>query len=141
MTVSESILIEQAVSLGNFFTHIEPNFYGSILRHSPNFPTLQSKIDTINMIEEYREDSGAGLPEITIPVSRLIATQPDVQDELVAMAMRGDLPKGFIPFVVKMNNKYYIIDGHHRTTTEIIQKKKEVKVHLLDLDDYASVKS
>jgi hypothetical protein len=78
------------------------------------------------------------LPDAEVKLSDLHAMQDRV-DPAKVEAMRGkDLSAVKKPVVVRMNDRHYIADGHHRLAADWLDGKETAQVKLKDLSDVTS---
>lgn len=69
-----------------------------------------------------------------LPISRLIATQPEVNDDF-RETLNNIKNDGYdLPAIVKYKGGYFIADGHHRLTAMADRGDTNAKVRLFDLD-------
>ena len=130
MTFIDKIITEALIPTSSTFSKVNSNFYGFIQRDVTKFPTFEEKQKIVNKIETLRMTSGKGLPKISINPFMLVATQKEVESKNAKKLEKVSIP----PFVVKLNNVYFLLDGNHRVFNAIKDKKKEITVSLLDLD-------
>jgi len=72
---------------------------------------------------------------VSLPVHRLNATQPHVNDNYRMVPYRylaGD--EKCLPAVVKYEGHFYVVDGHHRIMERVSVGQAIVRVRLFDLD-------
>jgi hypothetical protein len=73
-------------------------------------------------------DSGIdSLPETVLNISELTPTKNFL--DISTLNKKMSLFKG-LPFVIKSNNEYFIIDGHHRIALAALDGKENIKVRL-----------
>lgn len=133
LSLIENILYEYEIYLQDIFKGVSPNMYGFIQRDVTRFPSIESKLEAVNMIEKYRNNSGEGLPSYYVDPRKLVATQKVItSDRLFAVA--HSTAKETPPFVVKMNGVYYLLDGHNRVTLALKNREEKIKIRLLNLD-------
>lgn len=131
--LSNKILLEYAIDL-NFdkLTPVMSRY--DFVEHSPKFKNISSKLKTINIVEKYRKNSGEGLPLMVVSISRLIPTQNKIDSERLSNVTLNKEEIKDYPFVVKLDNNFYLLDGHHRVYRDKLDGKGLIKVHCLDLD-------
>lgn len=100
-------------------------------RISHSFPIHRSRL----LMFTQKEADHA--PIVTVPIDKLVATQTWIRRERLRSELDGEpdpYPGGPLPLVVKDGGQYFIQDGHHRLEIAKMQKKKNVKVRLIDHD-------
>ena len=128
------ILKEAEIAVMNIFDKAIPNRYGFILSDNVRYPNMEDKMDIINLLEDYRLKSGEGLPVQILNPNIFTATQDTVNAENIRniAANYDEIDK--LPFAVKFNNTYYLVDGHHRVSVAIITKQEMIEVRVYDMD-------
>lgn len=71
--------------------------------------------------------AGRKAKEITVSVDDLVPSQPTVIKNKVQKFIDGSYEK--LPDVIKIGDKYHIIDGHHRLASKTVSGEKNVKVN------------
>ena len=131
----QGILKEAEVAVMNLFDKAIPNRYGFILADNTRYPNMEDKLGIIDKLEDYRLKSGEGLPVQLLNPNMFIATQDTVDsDKMKRIAANYDRNVDKIPFVVKFNNQYFLIDGHHRVSVALITNQPMLEVHVYDMD-------
>lgn len=70
--------------------------------------------------------------DVVLPIRSLIATQPSVKaDYWNALSIE----RGLLPVVVRVNNEFYVRDGHHRIVNAAENGYTKVRVALVDADN------
>lgn len=128
------ILIEADIPIEKVFNDHEMNRYAFIWRDTTKFITIDLKRQIVKTMENYRKKSGKGLETIEINPQMLIATQNTIDSDNLSKINKQREKINSIPFVVKLNMVYYLLDGHHRTSIALINKEKLIKVHFMDLN-------
>ncbi|MFZ2287580.1 MAG: hypothetical protein WAV93_11395 [Bacteroidales bacterium] len=86
-------------------------------------------IPNIPSISKMKEYDGS------VPSSKLVPTQANIHQEgLLDYVMSGnqvDKVSKVHPEVMKVGDRYFILDGHHRLASEIANGKSNVKVHVV----------
>lgn len=67
----------------------------------------------------------------TLPLSDLVAIQDRVNTKKVEAIREAGVTE--CPVVVRMNDRNYLIDGHHRATAEYLNGKNKIKCRYNDL--------
>lgn len=102
---------------------------GDYLSPNSEFADPTGKRDTIELHQEVDDLINAGVePKITTTLpNRLLATQDWLSND------PGDGPLypeyADLPVVYGKNNKFYILDGHHRVT-RALKKQQPIKIYL-----------
>lgn len=130
----DKILRESYIGVMNLFDRAIPNRYGFILSDKLRFPDMKNKIKIIKELENYRLKSGDKLPIQKLNPNLFIATQDTVDGDKIKRIAKNYSEIDKIPFVVKFNNQYYLIDGHHRISVALIANKNSLNVHVYDID-------
>lgn len=129
------ILLEYAIDLDLSFDKLTPEISRyDFVQRSPTFKSLPQRFKYINIIEKYRKTSGEGLPLMVLSISRLIPTQNKIDSDRLSNVTLNRSEIEALPFVVKLDNNFYLLDGHHRVYRDKRDGKGLVKVHILDLD-------
>lgn len=134
MNLVNKILLEYQISVSNKEV-TEDKRYDFLLK-SKKF-TKEQKNLLIDLIEQFRKQSGSILPCSLVKIKDLIPTQKNINKaRLKNIEKNKDTIKtlGNKPFIVKLEEKFYILDGHHRIFSDKKEKKKEIEVKILDLD-------
>lgn len=72
---------------------------------------------------------------IKIDPKKLVFTQPTVNaDKVNEMATKGVTPGGPPAFFVQYNDRYYVIDGHHRLVAQMLNGVHDINAKILNLD-------
>lgn len=129
------ILLEADIPIENVFHHHEMNRYAFIWRDTTKFVTIQMKRDVVALLEKYRNKSGKGLDVVELDPKLFVATQNTIDSDNLLKINKQREQINAIPFVVKLNMVYYLLDGHHRTSIALINQEKTIKVHFMDLND------
>lgn len=129
------ILLEADIPVESVFNGHDVNRYSFIWRDVTKFVSVESKRDIVDKIEKLRLSSGGNLPIETLNPQMFVATQSTIDSDNVKKIIADYNEIEELPFVVKLNGVYYLIDGHHRTTVALVAKKDYVKCRFLDLDN------
>lgn len=73
-------------------------------------------------------------PETTLPIDKLISSEPTLDKAHIDAIMNKTFVKGKIPYVIKYDNKYIVVDGNHRVVASFLSGEKNIRVKLMDLD-------
>ena len=129
--IIDKIITEAEINIENLFNGHDSNRYSFIKRNK----NLKNKNKYIEIIENLRLKSGDNLPIVKLNPKLFIATQNTVNSDKIKSITKYKNNIDKIPFIVKLDNIFYIIDGHHRTSIAIILNKPLINVRLLDLDN------
>jgi len=119
-------ILKEAMSVSSIFSSCEPNLYGFIERNS-NL-SFDEKIALVNKIEYYRLVDASSLPIVELPIYMLTSTQRNVDENRF-----GKIDTDKPVFVVKMNNVYYLLDGHHRVVLTYNNSRENIKCYLFSI--------
>lgn len=108
---------------------------------APYFKKLQAAqktTDLAHLTGDANEASRNALfdaqPLKSVPINKLIYTQNVVNMDAINHLLSGkDSFKGKPAYVVHYKKQYYLIDGHHRTVAEALQKETHTQAHVLEL--------
>lgn len=102
--------------VGAYLRDVQPGALSSLTRQQ-------------NRARNKASDNGEWI-EAELPIHNIYGTQPNVNPDF------ADVPKynSSLPFVVKVNGKYFAQDGHHRLVAAAANGKQTAKVRLVDLD-------
>lgn len=106
--------------------------YGSLVPASEFFDRVDenARPEVLGAMDAAREQ-GIQPAERTLPMDALVAIQDDIQIEGVRSYVRTE---GDRIDVAKFGNKFYVIDGYHRTAAEKLRGRRIIKARVYDLD-------
>ncbi len=133
MSIIKEILKEYALATTNFFPIVFRDRYGFIERDSTKFKTYEEKKSIIDKLESYRNSDKlkSKLPIKLINSDLLVATQTTVDSDNLVKVSEVEIPA----FCVKLNGVYFLLDGHHRSSGDILKGEKEIECYFMDLDN------
>lgn len=133
--IVDKILREAKLDIEYLFNGHDDHRYAFIWRDVTKYVSIEDKRAIVAKIEKLRNKSGGKLPVVKVNPQQLIATQDSVDSDNIKKVAKNSDQIDEIPFVVKLNGVYYLLDGHHRTSTYLITKENFINVRLLDLDN------
>jgi hypothetical protein len=71
-------------------------------------------------------------PKETVPVSKIVASQPQSQLNIQKVAAISEKfnSNSNLPFAVEQGGQYYLFDGHHRVAAQISSGATEVSIRV-----------
>lgn len=81
----------------------------------------------VSTADPYLEDE-TKLPTESVDLKSIVPTQKNVTIPNIESTKEVEL----YPILFKLNDKYYVLDGHHRITNAILKDEKEVKSYVYD---------
>lgn len=108
-------------------------FPNKCVYNNTNLDKFYLYADTNNLSIDDAIDS---LNTINIDIDKLTPTKYYLSKSKVDNVIKNDFDGEELPFIIKENNIYYIIDGHHRITYYKIHNISNIKVKIFDNDSF-----